>query len=461
MNFQSIRVRLAAWYLTVLVSALVVLGVGVWIAVRHELYSSLNESLSAGTAGLSQFLERESDADDLESVLQEAHEYTSGLPAGHRLRLFAADGSLLLAFPTAEPTSRMFQKTEAALVRGHHLTIELSAPTQQIEATLSTLRDVLLGCIPIVLVTAAFGGWWLSRTALQPVDRMTATAESISLNDLSARLPVPRTGDELERFGEAWNRMLDRLAESVEKMRRFTADAAHELRTPIAIIRSTAELALRRDREAETYRTALTTIGEEARSLSDLVADLLWLARNDAGSLKYNFEDIGVPEFIESVCRSAQPLASARNIVLGTDILADGDCYIRADRSAFRRVILILLDNAIKFARPSGTVDVRVFRQDNSCVVEVQDNGVGIAPENLPLIFDRFYTSDRARNNSGFGLGLSIAKAIMQAHDGRIEVQSMANLGSSFRLVLPCTEGIPATSACSPALPDNLSAYEI
>jgi heavy metal sensor kinase len=468
MNFASIRVRLAGWYLAVLVSAVLLLGVGVWIALRYELYRALDDSLSEGTAGLAQFLERESDGDDLPSILQEAHEYTSGLPAGHRLRLFGPDHSVLLSFPDTPTAVSMFQKTEDVVVRGHPLRIELSAPTQQIDATLSSLRNILLGCIPIVLLAAALGGWWLSRTALQPVDRMTGTAESISLNDLSARLIVPRTGDELERFGEAWNRMLDRLSISVEKMRRFTADAAHELRTPIAIIRSTAELALRRERDPDAYRTALANIGEEARSLSDLVADLLWLARNDAGFLKYNFEDIPIGEFIIGACRSLQSLALAQDVSLKADIKVAAECSIHADRSALRRVVLILADNAIKFARPGGTVDVRVLRRAGDCLVEVWDDGVGISAEDLPFIFDRFYTSDRARNNSGSGLGLSIAKAIVEPHHGHIEVESATGAGSCFRVVLPLNVpnesliGEPApSSARSFGLPDQFSSDKI
>src|SRR5262249_47758726 len=145
-------------------------------------------------------------------------------------------------------------------------------------------------------------------------------------------------------------------------MKRFTADAAHELRTPIAIIRSTAELALRRDRDSQSYRAALTTIGEEARNLSDLVADLLWLARSDAASVTYHVEDVRIVEVLREVIQSAEPLASARPVVMSLDVDIDRGCQIRADRSALRRVILILVDNAIKFSRPNETVTVRVSR---------------------------------------------------------------------------------------------------
>ena len=439
MNLKSIRFRLAAWYLGVLLVALIVLGSGIWIALRHELYLSLDGSLAASAAGLSQYLQWESHGDELPDVLEEAREYASGLPQGHRLRVFAADGRLLLALPKTAPAAVTVHKSEDITVRGHHLRVEFSAPVQPIDLALATLRNILLACIPIVFIVASAGGWWLSRTALQPVDRMTSTAELIGVHDLSARLPVPRTGDELERFGEAWNRMLDRLATSVEKMKRFTADAAHELRTPVSIIRSTAELALKRDREPTAYQSALATIGEESVHLSQLVADLLWLARNDAESIKYSFEDATIAEVIDSVFPSMEPLASARQIVLRTEINLDPAQTVHIDRSALRRGIMILGDNALKFTPSGGTVLIRASARDQSCVFEVRDEGPGITPEDLPYIFDRFYTSDRSRNTSGFGLGLSIAKAIVEAHSGQIKVQTIAGKGSSFEIILPVT----------------------
>jgi heavy metal sensor kinase len=416
---------------------LIVLGAGIWFALRYELYVSLDHSLAASADGLSQYLQRESHGDNLPDVLEEAREYASGLPQGYRLRIFAADGTLVLALPNTGLSTETFQKSTDILARGHRLKVEFSAPVESIDLTLAALRNILLACIPIVFIVASLGGWWLSRTALAPVDRMTATAESIGMHDLSARLLIPKTGDELERLGEAWNRMLERLATSVDKMKRFTADAAHELRTPVSIIRSTAELALRRDRDAAAYRMALVTVGEESVHLSALVADLLWLARNDAESIKYNFEDVRVTEILDRVLPSIGPLASARQITVRTEINLDSTHIANVDRSALRRVIMVLLDNAIKFTPSGTTVLLRAFVRDRFCILEVRDEGPGITLEDLPRIFDRFYTCDRSRNTSGFGLGLSIAKAIVEAHGGHIEVHTVEGKGSSFEVILP------------------------
>ena len=442
MTFASIRVRLTVWYLSVLVSALIILGAGTWIGLRHELHQALEKSLAASTSGLAQYLERESEGNDLAAVVMEAREYTSGMPDGQRLRVLKRpDGAVLLEFPSAGSVQGVLQKREDIVARGHPLTLELSSPVQPIDDILSKLRVVLLSCIPVAFVIAGVGGWWLSRTALQPVDRMTAMAESISLSDLSVRLTVPDTGDELQHLGNAWNKMLDRLGQSVEQMRRFTADAAHELRTPIAIIRSTAELGLRRERDSAGYRAALAGIGEEARNLSGLVADLLWLARNDAAQVTFNFETFDVTDLIRSVCRSVEPLAATDQTNLEVQIQNENECDIHGDPGAVRRVLVILMDNAIKFSRPGGQVKVRTARHDDYCIVEVQDFGAGIANEDLPHIFDRFYSSDRARNKSGFGLGLSIAQAVVEAHRGRIEVASVLGEGSCFRILLPATDG--------------------
>jgi signal transduction histidine kinase len=442
---RSIRFKLAVWYLSVLLGALIVLGSGIWLALRHELYVSLDNSLAATVAGLSQYLQRESHGDELADVLEEAREYASGLPEGYRLQVFATDETLLLALPKTAPVTKAFHKSQDITVRGHHLRIQLSAPVQPVDLALSALRRVMIASIPIVFIVASIGGWWLSRTALSPVDRMTATAESIGLHDLSARLPVPKTGDELERFGEAWNRMLGRLAASVEKMKRFTADAAHELRTPVAVIRSTAELALRRDRDSAAYRNALGTIAETSVHLSELVSDLLWLARNDAHSINYVFEEVNIYDLIDSVLRSMAALAIAKEIALRTEFSLGPQQTVRVDRSVLRRCVMILADNAVKFTPPRGIVLIRTCFRDGCCVIEVRDDGPGIAPEDLPYIFDRFYTGDRSRNQSGFGLGLSIAKAAVEQHGGRIDVTTVAGEGSSFEILLPATR--PQVSA--------------
>jgi signal transduction histidine kinase len=233
--------------------------------------------------------------------------------------------------------------------------------------------------------------------------------------------------------------MLDRLAGSVQHMKRFTADAAHEIRTPIAIIRSTAELALRRERDSTFYRTALSGIQQETAQLTRLVDELMLLARYDAEASVADLaviEDISVEEAVRDACRAVEPLSEARGIRLEIEVEQHG-WSVRCNGNALRRVLLILLDNAVKFTPPSESVRVVVASRDGRSRIEIHDRGEGVPEEDIDHIFDRFYRADSARTSPGFGLGLSIAKAIVEAHHGAIGVASSNSLGSCFYIELP------------------------
>jgi signal transduction histidine kinase len=237
-------------------------------------------------------------------------------------------------------------------------------------------------------------------------------------------------------LGAAWNTMLDRLAGSVQQMKRFSTDAAHELRTPIAIIRSTAELALRRERDSASYRNALSGIQQETMHLTRLVEELMWLVRYDVDSPAVEREDISIEEAVRDASHAVAPMAEERGIRLGIEIAQYG-WIVRGNRLAFRRLLLILLDNALKFTPPEESVQIVVTSGDGRSRIEIQDRGGGVAEEHAAHIFERFYQADTARTSAGFGLGLSIAKAIVEAHDGVIVVASTHGIGSCFYVELP------------------------
>jgi heavy metal sensor kinase len=310
----------------------------------------------------------------------------------------------------------------------------MAAPVDQISETLGTLRNVLIGLIPLMLIGAGFGGWWLSRRALKPVDEMTAAAEAVSVADLAARLHVPQTNDELQRLGEAWNRMLERISASVQQMKRFTADAAHELRTPTAIIRSGAELALHRERTPGEYQSLLRAIVNESASLSELIDDLMWLARHDAGTLPKCRERVNLGDIAADAANAILPVAAGRGISVSV-APGQSEAVVWGDATSLRRLVLILLDNAIKFSPDRGNVLLRITLDDR-VQLEVSDSGPGIAPELLPHVFNRFYRSDPARSTHGAGLGLSIAKAIVEDHGGSISIASENEGGTVVRVVL-------------------------
>jgi two-component system, OmpR family, heavy metal sensor histidine kinase CusS len=437
MKFGSIRLRLAAWYLIVLGVGMALFAMSIFVAVRYELMEGADESLIARLHSFELFLELESHGSDLSALREEAREYSTGLPVGHRLRVRTSDGMVLFASSEASDESRdLYWIAEQVNVHGHDLRIEMAAPLGQVYETLSLLRNALLFCVPLMLAVATVGGAWIAKRALAPVDAMTADAQAIGMHDLSRRLVVRPTSDELERLGVAWNTMLDRLEDSVQQMKRFTADAAHELRTPIAIIRSTAELALRRERDSASYRNALSGILQETIHLTRLVEELLWLARYDADSPVMDREDIAVEEAVRDACHAVMPIAQERGIHLEIRSEQRGST-IRVNRLAFRRVLLILLDNALKFTPAAESVTVVVGSRGSRPRIEIHDRGGGVAEEHIEHIFDRFYRADTARTSTGFGLGLSIAKTIVEAHNGEIGIASTNNYGSCFFVELP------------------------
>jgi signal transduction histidine kinase len=272
-KLSSMRVRLAAWCLLVLGAGMGLFAVAIFVAVRSELMEGVHESLIANIRSCQLFLEQESRGTDLDAIREEAREYSTGLPAGHRLVVRTPDGAVLFASPAA--TTNVYEISQHIRVRGHALTIAMDAPLDQVHETLAVLRDALVVRLPLMLAVAIVGAAAIAKRALRPVDEMTADAQAIGMNDLSRRLVVRPTGDELERLGIAWNTMLDRLAASVQQMKRFTTDAAQELRTPLSIIGGTAELALRKERDAASYQKALSAIQQETLHLTRVVEKLM------------------------------------------------------------------------------------------------------------------------------------------------------------------------------------------
>jgi two-component system heavy metal sensor histidine kinase CusS len=286
---------------------------------------------------------------------------------------------------------------------------------------------IALGCI---------GGAWLSGRALKPVQDVTNAALAISIENLSGRLPVPATGDEIASLAAVLNSMLARLETAVTTLSQFAGDASHELRTPLAVIRTTAELALRRERTPEAYRTALQEVMAESERMTQLVEDLLALARNDAGAVDMPKAATDLREVLTEVSKQMAPLADAAGIRVAT-ALGDRPAVISANREALHRLFMVLLDNALKYSRAGGEVILSVTRNEGLISASVEDFGEGIGEADLPHIFKRFYQADRSRSVAGHGLGLSLAQSIAQAHGAEIEVRSAPGKGSVFQVSFP------------------------
>lgn len=297
---------------------------------------------------------------------------------------------------------------------------------------------IMAAIFPLGLILAGGGGWLLARRALSPVDQMTRTARKISGEDLDQRLEETGNGDELDRLASTLNQMLDRLHQSIEQMRRFSADASHELQTPLTILKGEMEVALRRTRSLGEYQEVLSSGLEEIDRLNHLVEGLLLLARADGGVLQLDAQPLELPSFLIDIFNQMEPLAQDYRVSLQME--TSDPVTIEADGEHLRRLFYNLLSNAIKYSPAESQVKVSISRRQNRAVINIVDQGRGIPEEEQTQIFDRFYraTSTGSRDREGVGLGLSISASIVKAHGGRIEVESVPGDGSTFKVFLPC-----------------------
>jgi heavy metal sensor kinase len=302
--------------------------------------------------------------------------------------------------------------------------------------------------IPIAVLLASVGGYFLARKSLAPVVAMSTQAGRIGAANLHERLAVQNERDELGHLAGSFNSLLDRLSQSFERQRRFMADASHELRTPVAILRGESEVALSKEaRSAEEYRESLGVLHQESERLTHIVEDLFTLTRADAGQYPLQTRDFYFDELIAECVHSARTLALAKNISLNFEGASESP--IHADESLVRRMILNLLDNAIKYTPPGGRVKVSCQRVGNEYALSIKDTGAGIPAELQPRIFERFFRVDKARSRSesdgGAGLGLSISRWIAEAHQGRLELTCSDSTGSTFTAYLPAAQAAAST----------------
>jgi signal transduction histidine kinase len=283
------------------------------------------------------------------------------------------------------------------------------------------------------------------------VDQIAQTARTISAQNLSRRLVVPQTRDELQRLSETLNGMLERLESAFRRITQFTADASHELRTPVAVMRTRTELSLRKARSADEYRETIGQVHDDLEQTSDLIEQLMYLARTDCGAEILQFAPADVAEVLREACQQGSALAEAKQIEFRSQIPGQ-PIGIYGDASSLRRLFLILIDNAVKYTAANGRVDVSLREGEGFAVVEVRDTGIGIAESDLPNVFERFYRADKARSreSGGVGLGLSIGRWIAEAHAGMIEVESSLGVGSVFRVRLPLANGEGLSKKAAP-----------
>lgn len=447
----SLRHRLILWHGSAFAVGLLGFALVIWIGSRQIINAEIERWLSTQAEGLDRFLHLELVGTGETAVVEEAREFSTGLPHGSGVQLFDAGGRLLLSRPAIVNPLDTDVSNRTALVDGRRSrvvsrSIEIHGRTyrfalwrtyEEAEATQAQLAKLLAALAPLFMALSVAGGWWLSRRTLQPIDDLTQAARTVSLSKLSDRLPLPAARDELYRLCEAWNEMLGRLEESALRLKQFTADASHELRTPIAVIRATAELALRQEREPAAYRDSLGKIKDQSVEMSALIEDLLTLARSECDQIRSTFTVVDLAGIVKQVELLAEPRATAQQL----DFLAacPGDpVSVLGDGASLRRLLVILVDNALRFTPPGGRVEVRLSEGGNGeAVLEVIDSGIGISAEAMPRIYDRFFQADPSRSAPGTGLGLSLARWIASNHGATMQVESAPGKGSAFRVNFP------------------------
>ena len=462
MRRLSIGVRLTLWYLAIFALAQLVFGAGMWIILRHHLYDLVDDGLEEQVDDLKTFLQMQGKDPALARLREEVNETYAIEHSGNYLEVYAENGDLIYrsAFLEAHPLAlappprgsraifrnRRFEDKpfrfvmEKLEVNGHVYTVDMGIPSDDLVDTLSLFRTYLWLFAPLLLLVAASGGYWLSRRALAPVDALVRTARDISGANLNSRLQKLDTGDELQRLSDTLNEMLDRIEAAFLRVTQFTADASHELRTPVSLMRTEAELALRRSRGESEYKDALGHILLEAERTTVLIEQLLSLARADSGRETLHLQPVNLRQTLRGVVEGWRQVATIRNLQF-TASLDGPDSFVVGDETALRRVADILLDNAFKYTPAPGSVHLSLVQENESAVITVKDSGAGIAQDDHRRIFERFYRVDKARSREqgGVGLGLSIAQWIVTQHRGSIAVESQPGSGATFRVELPLT----------------------
>lgn len=453
-TLSSLRAQLTLWYVALLLVILIAFSALLDASLTTRLHQQIDSNLTT-------VAEQARSTLDVENGQIHLGDAVGNLPEGTIVALYSSDGRQLLGTtnpnfvqrlgPATVPTSSSSTTLRTVSGPDHQnwrvLTqaigegkgtqgiILVARSEEEIDATLQQLLLIEGVAIPLVLLLAVGGGLFLAGRALDPIDRITRTAGAIGEHDLGQRLSLPARGDEVGRLATTFDAMLDRLDRAFQRQRQFTADASHELRTPLSIIRSRAEVSLDRKRTAKEYRETLEVIRDEATQLGQLVAELLTLARADAHEEPIGRERVALGDLVYAVVNQVTPLAEDREVEVHAGTVEEIDVFGDATRLA--QLLINLVDNAVKYTSAGGAVRVDLTERDGFALLVVADSGVGIAPEHLPHLFERFYRVDRARSGGGAGLGLAICDWIVRSHGGKIQVESIVGKGSTFRVILP------------------------
>src|SRR5258706_1257594 len=462
--FDSVRTRLTVWYATVLALSLIAFAVLVYYAAASIFYARQDELLrstaeTVASAYVQELEEEQSVAKANEVVLAQMvfpNRYVEVADADGRVVAWSSNlaGHQLTIPAPALSEARQHDRSFVVLNGLRVAIVQLSPdrskqlgfavvaePLSVVDEGLRRLRRDFLFGVPLILLLASLGGYFLSRKSLSPIALMNQQTQRITAENLSAQLDVANPRDEVGRLAVTINALVARLDAAFQEQKRFIADASHELRTPLAVLRGETEVALQQERESAEYKESLALIKDEAERLSRIVENLFLLAREPVDAPSMIKEPVRLDGLITECVRAAHVLAMQKGLLL----TIDGELRaitVNGDDEMLKRMLLNLLDNAVKYTPPRGEISVGLRSQNGHARIIVTDTGIGIPVADQPRIFDRFYRVDKARSRAlgGAGLGLSIARWIVEGHSGSLSVESAPDQGSSFTVELPVAD---------------------
>ncbi len=471
MNTRSVSFQLSAWYAGLLTAGVILFGAILWFGIKHHLESNVRETQLKRAVVIAETLVARIGQMGEADVVHGIRDIYAPELNNRFVRITRPDGSVL--YVSGVPSELTFNPatvpkiTKPAKVRssrvvrfddGEELLIATVPVPEtgggswlvEVGASLSPVRAILRDCLftmllafPVMLIVAIGGGLFLARRAFTPVEKIIRSAEELTLHNLTGRLPVPQTGDELERLSTALNHMIARLDEAFQHNRRFLADASHELRTPLTILRGELETMLQQADGAPELQDRIGSVLEEVERLAKIVEGLFALSRLDAGEAQAESVRFDLSKLVATTADQMSLLAEDKAVTVTCHAVQPVE--VEGDRARLKQVVVNLLDNAIKYTPKGGRIALSVTAAGERAVVEVTDTGIGIPASAVPHVFDRFFRVDKARSRSmgDAGLGLSIVKAICAAHGGHVTVESVEGRGSRFKVELPAARVSP------------------
>jgi heavy metal sensor kinase len=320
-------------------------------------------------------------------------------------------------------------------VLGPTIILQVGQAMESYSRFFDAFKGIFITTMTFLIVVAAGIGWFMARRAVSGVEAVTRTAQKISGGTLEERVPVKTKGDEIDQLAVTFNQMLDRIQALLTEIKEMSDNMAHDLRSPITRIRGTAEVTLTTGKSLSEYEAMAASTIEECDRLLDMINTMLMISKAEAGVDHLTREEIDLAGVVQEACRLFEPTAEDKGIALSCHL--PDESHFLGDMQMIQRMLSNLLDNAIKYTPPGGSVSVSVVENDGRVVVSVKDTGIGISPKDLPHIFERFYRCDESRSQTGIGLGLSLARAIARGHGGDITTTSNPNQGSTFTITLP------------------------